>query len=306
VSENTVISVNGLTVKYKDFIAVNNISFEVKKGEIFGVIGPNGAGKTSTIECLEGLRKQSAGEIDVLGINPADRRKLYEHIGVQLQEASFPSDIKVEELCRMYTSFYKNPADYHALLEQFELTDKKKAYVKKLSGGQKQKVSIVAALIANPQILFLDELTTGLDPQARISMWELIKSLRNTGKTIFMTTHFMDEAEYLCDRVCMMVKGEIAAIGTVKELVAGADLSQKISFSSKHTDKEALQAINGVTQIMQNGDIFELYGYGINFQHDVVSYLMEHTIEFNDLSSTKPGLEDVFLKLTGYRLEETA
>jgi len=305
-NENTVISVNGLTVKYKDLVAVNNISFEVKKGEIFGIIGPNGAGKTSTIECLEGLKRHAEGKVDVLGINPANRRKLYEHIGVQLQEASFPDDIKVEELCRMFSSFYDTPADYHVLLERFEMADKKKAYVKKLSGGQKQKVSIVVALIANPQIVFLDELTTGLDPQARISMWELIKYLRDEGKTIFMTTHFMDEAEYLCDRVCMMVKGEIAAIGTVKELVAQAKLNQKISFSSNNASKETLQSINGVVHVTQNGNVFELHGNGANFQRDIVRYLTENDIEFDDLSSTKPGLEDVFLKLTGYRLGETA
>jgi len=305
-SENTVISVNGLTVKYKDLVAVNNISFEVKKGEIFGIIGPNGAGKTSTIECLEGLKRQAEGKVDVLGINPANRRKLYEHIGVQLQEASFPDDIKVDELCRMFSSFYDTPADYHVLLERFEMADKKKAYVKKLSGGQKQKVSIVVALIANPQIVFLDELTTGLDPQARISMWELIKYLRDEGKTIFMTTHFMDEAEYLCDRVCMMVKGEIAAIGTVKELVTQAKLNQKISFSSNNASKETLQSINGVVHVTQNGNVFELHGNGANFQRDIVRYLTENDIEFDDLSSTKPGLEDVFLKLTGYRLGETA
>jgi len=305
-NENTVISVNGLTVKYKDLVAVNNISFEVKKGEIFGIIGPNGAGKTSTIECLEGLKRQAEGKVDILGINPANRRKLYEHIGVQLQEASFPDDIKVEELCRMFSSFYDTPADYHVLLERFEMADKKKAYVKKLSGGQKQKVSIVVALIANPQIVFLDELTTGLDPQARISMWELIKYLRDEGKTIFMTTHFMDEAEYLCDRVCMMVKGEIAAIGTVKELVTQAKLNQKISFSSNNASKETLQSINGVVHVTQNGNVFELHGNGANFQRDIVRYLTENDIEFDDLSSTKPGLEDVFLKLTGYRLGETA
>lgn len=305
-SENTVISVNGLTVKYKDLVAVNNISFEVNKGEIFGIIGPNGAGKTSTIECLEGLKRQTEGKVDILGINPANRRKLYEHIGVQLQEASFPDDIKVDELCRMFSSFYDTPADYHVLLERFEMADKKKAYVKKLSGGQKQKVSIVVALIANPQIVFLDELTTGLDPQARISMWELIKYLRDEGKTIFMTTHFMDEAEYLCDRVCMMVKGEIAAIGTVKELVTQAKLNQKISFSSNNASKETLQSINGVVHVTQNGNVFELHGNGANFQRDIVRYLTENDIEFDDLSSTKPGLEDVFLKLTGYRLGETA
>jgi len=186
----------------------------------------------------EGLRKISGGEVAVMGINPVNRRKLYEHIGVQLQEAYFPDSIKVKELCQLYSSFYKRPADYNTLLERFDLIDKKNAYVKKLSGGQRQKISVVVALIANPQIIFLDELTTGLNPQARLDMWELIKSLRDEGKTILMTTHFMEEAEYLCDRVCLMVKSRIAAIGTVRELVEQAELSPKISFTSKQTNKQ--------------------------------------------------------------------
>lgn len=299
------IEVTNLTVKYKDFTAVDSISFEVKKGEIFGIIGPNGAGKTSTIECLEGLTKLSGGNVVVMGINPINRRKLYEHIGVQLQEASFPDSIKVEELCQLFSSFYKNPVNYNALLKRFDLADKKNAYVAKLSGGQRQKISVVVALIANPQIIFLDELTTGLDPQARINMWELIKSLRDEGKTILMTTHFMEEAEYLCDRVCIMVKSKIAAIGTVKELVAQADLSQKISFSSKNIDKETLKGISGITKITEHNGIYDLYGNGKSLLHDVMVYFTENNIDFEELSCSKPGLEDVFLKLTGFRLGET-
>lgn len=299
------IEVTDLTVKYKDFTAVDSISFEVEKGEIFGIIGPNGAGKTSTIECLEGLTKLSGGKIAVMGINPVNRRKLYEYIGVQLQEASFPNSVKVEELCHLFSSFYKNPVDYNALLERFDLADKKNAYVEKLSGGQRQKISVVVALIANPQIVFLDELTTGLDPQARINMWELIKSLRDEGKTILMTTHFMEEAEYLCDRVCIMVKGKIAAIGTVKELVAQADLSQKISFSSKNIDRETLKGISGITRITEQNGVFDLYGNSKSLLRDVVVYFTEHNIDFDDLSCSKPGLEDVFLKLTGFRLGGT-
>jgi len=298
------IEVTNLTVKYKDFTAVDSISFEVKKGEIFGIIGPNGAGKTSTIECLEGLKKLSSGEVAVMGINPVNRRKLYEYIGVQLQEASFPDSIKVKELCKLFSSFYKNPADYNALLKRFDLSDKKNAYVKKLSGGQRQKISVVVALIANPQIIFLDELTTGLDPQARLDMWELIKSLRDEGRTILMTTHFMEEAEYLCDRVCLMVKSRIAAIGTVRELVEQAQLSQKISFMSKKASREALEGISGITHITENNGTFTLYGNGKNLERDVVVYITEHNIDFEDLSCTKPGLEDVFLKITGYRLGE--
>jgi ABC-2 type transport system ATP-binding protein len=299
------IEVASLTVKYKEFTAVDNISFEVNKGEIFGLIGPNGAGKTSAIECLEGLRKRSGGHVTVMGINPENRRKLYENIGVQLQEASFPDSIRVEELCRLFSSFYMNPADYNALLERFDLADKKKTYVKKLSGGQKQKISVVIALIANPQIVFLDELTTGLDPQARMDMWELVKSLRDEGKTIFMTTHFMEEAEYLCDRVCLMVKGKIAAIGTVKELVAQAGLSRKISFAAKSTIKEALEGIPGISRIAEDHGVFDLYGNGENLLRDVIVHLSERNIDFEDISCSIPGLEDVFLKLTGYGLEAT-
>ena len=299
------IEVSNLTVKYKDFTAVDSISFNVKKGEIFGIIGQNGAGKTSTIECLEGLKKLSGGEVTVMGINPVNRRKLYEYIGVQLQEASFPDSIKVKEVCQLFSSFYKRPADYNALLERFNLTEKKNVYVKKLSEGQKQKISVVVAMIANPQIIFLDELTSGLDPQARLDMWELIKSLRDEGKTILMTTHFMEEAEYLCDRVCLMVQSRIAAMGTVKELVEQSKLSQKISFASNNTSKEALKGISGITHITENNGVFNLFGNGKNLERDVVVYMTQHNIDFEELSCTKPGLEDVFLKITGYRLEET-
>lgn len=298
------IEVTNLTVKYKDITAVDSISFEVKKGEIFCIVGPNGAGKTSTIECLEGLKKLSGGNVVVMGINPTNRRKLYKHIGVQLQEASFPDLIKVEELCQLFSSFYKNPVDYNVLLEHFDLADKKNAYVKNLSGGQKQKISVVVALIADPQIVFLDELTTGLDPQARINMWELIKSLRDEGKTILMTTHFMEEAEYLCDRVCIMVKSKIAAIGTVKELIARADLSQKISFSSKNIEHEALNEISGINKITEHNGVHVLYGKSKSLLHDVMVYFTENNIDFDELSYSKPRLEDVFLKLTGFRLEE--
>ncbi|MDI6618546.1 MAG: ABC transporter ATP-binding protein [Clostridiales bacterium] len=299
-----VVETKGLTVKYKDFVAVDNISFDVAPGEIFGIVGPNGAGKTSTMECLEGLKKPYSGRINILGIDPANRKELYNHIGVQLQEASFPDLIKVEELCQLFSSFYKNPADYHMLLERFELTDKKKSYVKKLSGGQKQKISIIAALIANPQVIFLDELTTGLDPQARLDMWELIKSLRSEGRTILMTTHYMEEAEYLCDRVCIMMKGKIVAIGTVKELIEQTGISQKITFSSSNAKKQDLLAIDHVTDVNMRDGIVEIYGTGKNLLRDVTIYLIEHNIAFEDLSSKNPGLEEVFLKLTGFGLEK--
>lgn len=293
-----IIETKGLTVKYKNLVAVDNISFEVMPNEIFGMIGPNGAGKTSTMECLEGLNRSYTGRISVAGIDPGNRKELYQHIGVQLQEASFPDLMKVEELCRLFSSFYQNPADYRELLERFGLTDRKKSYIKKLSGGQRQKVSILAALIANPQIVFLDELTTGLDPQARIDLWELIKSLRGEGKTILMTTHYMEEAEYLCDRVCVMAKGRIAATGTVKELVGQAGIGQKITFSCLDAKKQDLMGIDHVTDVRIRDGIVEVYGTGKNLLRDVTVYLTGHNLPFENLSSKDPGLEDVFLKLT--------
>jgi ABC-2 type transport system ATP-binding protein len=306
-SANTVIDVNGVTVKYGSLTAVDNVSFEVKDGEIFGIIGPNGAGKTSLIECLEGLRTSYSGRASVLGIDPSDRKKLYRHIGVQLQEASFPDNIKVGELCRLFSSFYENPADYNGLLERFSLADKLRSHVKKLSGGQRQKVSIVTALIANPRVVFLDELTTGLDPQSRIGMWELVKSLREEGKTIVMTTHFMDEAEYLCDRVCMMMDGSISAIGTVDELVAQAQLDQKITFLCRFDGiTDGLLGLASVSEVSLRDDTVTVYGGGGNFLRDVVTHLAEFDIDYDNLSFKKPGLEDVFLKLTGFEMEEIA
>ena len=301
-----IIETKGLTVKYKDLVAVDNISFEVMPNEIFGIIGPNGAGKTSTLECLEGLNRSYSGQISVSGIDPGNRKELYRHIGVQLQEASFPDLMKVEELCRLFSSFYQNPTDYRELLERFGLADKKKSYIKKLSGGQRQKVSILAALIANPQIVFLDELTTGLDPQARIDLWELIKSLRGEGKTILMTTHYMEEAEYLCDRVCMMVRGKIAAMGTVKELIGQAGIGQKITFSSPDVKTQDLMGIDQVTDVKVHDGIIEVSGTGSNLLRDVTVYLTEHGLSFENLSSKNPGLEDVFLKLTREKPEESA
>lgn len=301
-----IIETKGLTVKYKDLVAVDNISFEVMPNEIFGIIGPNGAGKTSTLECLEGLNRSYSGQISVSGIDPGNRKELYRHIGVQLQEASFPDLMKVEELCRLFSSFYQNPTDYRELLERFGLADKKKSYIKKLSGGQRQKVSILAALIANPQIVFLDELTTGLDPQARIDLWELIKSLRGEGKTILMTTHYMEEAEYLCDRVCMMVRGKIAAMGTVKELIGQAGIGQKITFSSPDVKKQDLMGIDQVTDVKVHDGIIEVSGTGSNLLRDVTVYLTEHGLSFENLSSKNPGLEDVFLKLTREKPEGSA
>lgn len=299
------IKVENLTVKYKQLVAVDNISFDVKKGEIFGIIGPNGAGKTSTIECIEGLRKPFGGTISVLGIDPAkERKKLYAHIGVQLQEASFPDSIKVSEICEMFSSFYADPVPYDGLLEKFDLADKKKDFVKKLSGGQKQKLSIIIALIANPKIVFLDELTTGLDPKARIGMWAMIRQLRDEGRTVFLTTHYMEEAEYLCDRVCMMVNGKIAAMNSVPQLIEQLHMEHRITFKAIDADTKTLERIAGVKKVSRINGKTEILGKGKNLLKDVVVFLSENNISFDDLTYTKPSLEDVFLHMTGYRMGE--
>ena len=226
-----VVEVRSLCKNYGSVRAVDGISFDVKDNEIFCMVGPNGAGKTTTIECIEGLRKPDSGEIRVLGLEPyREKEKLYQLIGVQLQETSYQDSIKVWEICQLFSSFYKNPLSYEELLKKFELYEKKNSYVSKLSGGQRQKLSIILALIPNPEIVFLDELTTGLDPQARRSMWTFIKGLREEGRTIFLTTHYMEEAEYLSDRVAIMYHGHIVALDTPKNLIEKSEIEEKIIF----------------------------------------------------------------------------
>lgn len=298
------IEVKNLSISYKSIKAVDNVSFSVKKGEIFGMIGPNGAGKTSTIECIEGLRKPDLGTISVLGLSPQhDRYKLYELIGVQLQETSYQDRAKVWEICKLFSSPYKNPRPYEKLLKDFGLYEKKGEYVSKLSGGQKQRLSIILALIPNPKIVFLDELTTGLDPQARHLMWNLIKGLKKDGITIFMTTHFMEEAENLCDRIAIMNKGKIEAIDTAENLIEIYGLEERMVFSSNIANLEALKKVDGVKSVEKIGKEITVYGIGKNFLGNLVSYLQKEECNYDDLRVIKPRLEDVFLKLTGYKIE---
>ena len=216
----TVIEVNKLHKSYDSVNAVNGISLTVNRGEVFGLLGANGAGKSTTIECILGTRHPDSGEVSILGMNPLkDRKKLFERIGVQFQEISYQDKIKVSELCQVTSSFYKNPADYLVLLQQFGLKDKKNSYVAALSGGQKQRLFIVLSLIPKPEIVFLDELTTGLDPKARRMVWKSLTDLKNKGLTILLTSHFCDEVEVLCDRIMILKRGEIAFYGTVSDAI---------------------------------------------------------------------------------------
>lgn len=300
------IKVNNLTVIYKQLLAVDDVSFSVPAGSIFGLIGPNGAGKTTTIECLEGLRKPNQGSLFIFDLDPIkDRDKLAHLVGVQLQETSYPGKIKVNEICRLFTSFYTKPLAYEDLLDQFDLTDKKTSYVSNLSGGQQQKLSIVLALIPNPKILFLDELTTGLDPHARRNMWEQIKRLRAKGITIFMTTHFMEEAEYLCDNIAIMNHGKIISMDSVSNLLTHSNLDDRISFVAKDVNMDRLQTVSGVNRVNQLGDKYTVFGKSETLAEDLLLHLRREGNEYTELNMRKPNLDDLFLALTGQNLSDT-
>ncbi|MFJ1762825.1 ABC transporter ATP-binding protein [Amycolatopsis sp. NPDC088138] len=217
------IEVTDLRKRYGNRVAVDGVSLSVERGEIFGILGTNGAGKTTTVECIEGLRQADAGELSVLGLNPAtDRAALTRRVGVQLQESQLPAKLRVREALELFASFYPNPADVDVLLERLDLRDHARSYFGKLSGGQKQRVSIALALVGNPELAILDELTTGLDPHARRDTWKLVEAIRDAGVTVLLVTHFMDEAERLCDRVAIFDAGRVVATGTPAELRATA------------------------------------------------------------------------------------
>jgi len=300
-----VIEVNNLIKNYGKIKALDGVSFEVNEGEIFGMVGPNGAGKTTTIECIEGLRKPDKGIINVLNLNPStDREKFYEKVGIQLQETNYQDKIKVYEICELFTSLYKKPLNYNDLLKRFELYDFKNGFVMKLSGGQKQKLSIILALISNPEIIFLDEITTGLDPKARRDMWSMIKDLKKEGRTIFLTTHYMEEAEFLCDRVAIIDKGQIIALDTPKKLIEKSEIEEMISFETDYIDLEKLKKIKGVVNVITKDNEVVIFGKSEDLLKDLVIHLYSEKIVFKNLKTKKPNLEDTFLKLTGRHFEE--
>jgi len=215
-----VIKVEHLSKSYGSLKAVDDLSFLVKRGTVYGLLGANGAGKSTTIECILGTKKADSGIVSIVGINPITRRKeLFEQVGVQFQEANYQENIKVGELCEVTASFYKKPADYNSLLSDFGIADKSKSLVKELSGGQKQRLFIVLALIPNPQVVFLDELTTGLDARARRDVWQMLEKLKKQGLSILLTSHFMDEVEILCDEICILKRGKAVFLGTVEQAI---------------------------------------------------------------------------------------
>lgn len=222
-----IIQVTGLSKSYDGNDVIRDVSLSVAAGEVYGLLGANGAGKTTTMECILGTRKADAGTVRILGLDPdKDRRKLFEMAGVQFQEANYPDKIKVKELCEETACLYQHPADYEKLLQQFGLSEKREAFVSELSGGQRQKLFITLALIPGPQVVFLDELTTGLDTKARRSVWNCLLDMKEQGLTIFLSSHFMDEVEMLCDRIGILKDGGFIFTGTVQEALEQSSCSR--------------------------------------------------------------------------------
>ena len=302
-----VIEVSEVRKTYGKTVAVEEVSFAVNEGEIFGLIGPNGAGKTTTMECVEGLRKPDRGAIAVLGLDPYRQVYQLQHrIGVQLQQAQLQKRIKVWEAVDLWASLYqKKSIDATHLLEQLGLTDKRNAWFMNLSGGQKQRLFIALALINDPEVVFLDELTTGLDPQARHAIWGLVRGIRERGKTVFLTTHLMEEAERLCDRVAIMEHGRIIDIDTPESLVRRHCPERTVVLDTDAPDAaELFQRITGIESVTRVEKRFTIRGRGEDLVTEVIHCLSENRIRVTDFRTVLPTLEDVFLKLTGRYLRE--
>ncbi len=302
--KKSVVLVKNLKKSYGKIKAVDDISFEVYDQEIFGLVGPNGAGKTTAIECIEGLRKPNSGNLTVLDLNPASNgRTLRNMIGIQLQESQLPARLKVWEAVSLFSSFYKKNIESVPLLRDLGLEEKKNAYFDKLSGGQKQRLFIALSLINDPELIFLDELTTGLDPQARRTTWDLISSVRNKGKTIFLTTHFMEEAEKLCDRVAIMDNGKIIALDTPGNLIKDISMETRLRFSvTESPELDLLDNIKSISKYEKSGSNIIIYGHDKRMVKDVVTFLVNQNIDFTDLQTKQSTLEDVFLTLTGKQI----
>lgn len=298
------ISIRHLSVRYGGFRAVNDVSFDVRKGEIVVVIGPNGSGKTSTVECAEGLRRPESGEISVLGMDPQKhRREINRRVGIQLQNTEYQSRIKVGELCSLFQSFYPDPADGVSLLNQFGLLQKKNDYVSSLSGGERQKLSVVLSLLPKPSVLFLDELTTGLDPEARRDIWDLIRKINDSGTTVLMVSHFMEEVEYLADRVILMKAGKILFMGTVAGMKTDFGCSHKVSFRVQNGapfQPDEMRSQTGIQKLVCKDRDITAFGNGDSLQETVRNYLSARHLTYGNFQFQTVSLEDLYLFYTGY------
>jgi ABC-2 type transport system ATP-binding protein len=302
-----VIEVTGLTKRYGDpktRAAVDGISFHVERGEIFGILGPNGAGKTTAVECMEGLRRRDAGQVRILGLDPkTDGYRLHQRIGVQLQETQLQDKLKVREALELYASFYPKPGDWRELLDRWGLAGQSGARFGKLSGGQKQRLFIALALVGNPEVVFLDELTAGLDPGARRATWELIAQVRSSGVTVVLVSHFMDEVEELCDRVAILERGRIAALDTPAGLVDSAGGEYRMRFRpTAPLDEQWLTILPGVTSVGRHGGHVTVTGTG-DFASAVTAELARRQVVVAELRIEGRSLDSAYVALTGRAMD---
>ncbi len=296
---NAVIDVEGLRKVYGSTLAVDDVSFQVAPGEIFGLLGPNGAGKTTTVECLQGLRHPDGGHVRVLGLDPwAQRSALRRRIGSQLQESALPDRLKVWEALDLFATTTLSPSNREQLLEQWGLADKRNASFANLSGGQRQRLFVALALVNQPEIVFLDEMTTGLDPAARRITWDLIEAIGKRGTTVVLVSHFMDEVQRLCQRVAIVNHGHVVAVDTPEKLIARGARQLRVLFTWEGEPLAWLESVPHVHHVSQQENQIEIEGDGPVFQH-VAAALLQHSIEPTDLRVERPNLEDVFLQIIG-------
>ncbi len=299
-----IIEVEHLRKLYGPTVAVEDISFEVAEGEIFGLLGPNGAGKTTTVECLQGLRRPDAGRLRVLDLDPQSEGKaLRRLIGSQLQDSALPDRMRVWEALDLFSSFMPNSPDWRIIMEQWGLTEKRKSFFSRLSGGQRQRLFVALALVNNPKVVFLDEMTSGLDPAARHTAWDLIRAIRDRGTTVVMVTHFMDEAERLCDRLGIVDSGRLTALDTPQGLIATYAGQVRVIFSTDHAELSWLQSVPNVSRVSRHGPRVEIEGNGPVLAR-VAAALVERGILPTDLRLEQPSLEDVFLSITGHTIQD--
>jgi ABC-2 type transport system ATP-binding protein len=300
----TVIDVEHLHKSYGAKVAVEDVSFTVEAGEIFGILGPNGAGKTTTVECLQGLRDADGGSMRVLGLDPSSRStELRQRIGSQLQDSALPGRLRVAEAVELFAAFAHHPTDRDGLLARWRLDELRDQPFDSLSGGQRQRLFVALAFVNAPELVFLDELTQGLDPQARRATWQLIREIRQHGTTVVLVTHFMDEAEHLCDRVAIVDDGRVVATDTPQGLIDGLGLPSVVRFSTSESDLGWLEALDVVTSITRRGGTVEVRGSGAVLAL-VASELVAHGIVPTDLRVERPTVEDAFLHLTGRAMRE--
>jgi ABC-2 type transport system ATP-binding protein len=296
-----VVSVEGLRKSYSGVTAVDGVSLEIEAGEIFGMVGPNGAGKTTAMDCMTGMRTPDSGRISVLGLDPkTNRKQLLRLIGIQQQDSELPERMKVREAMGLFSSFYDDPEPWPGLLEALDLSGKTEACFSSLSGGQKKRLFVALSLVCRPRIVFLDELTSGLDPHSRRSMWDLVRSLRDAGRTVFLSTHYMDEAERLCDRVAVMDRGKVVALGTPDALVDSLPARVTVYISvPEGFERPSLESAPGVSAAAIEAGVLRIDLRDSSAIVGIVRLLDAAGVDLGDFRTERATLEDVFLTLTG-------